>query len=560
MTDSTRSTNGPAFDAAWQCSPLELPARFECAFDRPLVQGAAQLGVQTFGTVASLIEANTDCGFSSPAVLSAVTVDGPVGYPDATAVFRIDEPCLLSYPQPTVIDTDCNGVRTWVQGRAWVTGRFTLAGIASGDPAEPIVPTRRDPAALQLSSRFEDFAVWTDPGTNVLNIRSGRLSGTVAPRVAIDSATGACSITTPVAQIRSLRYDNAVVSLEQDAKRFDLSVARSDLDAINGQMETATNRLTGEMTVDGVRYDIPAEGDPILNPDYDQEAFDRSFACTENLVIPASEAACNMKQPIGEGVARLLILAAGTLASTVNADDSCGFEDFWTLISPDIVEGDDGERGRLVWSIDDCEIQGSATSADSTDCVGGRRFQDGSYVIDAQRTVVGLRDTDYIIFDSIIPDTPNSVVLELSDAGVENYRIFDVRPNESDAFRAFEMEQGRIAAIVEPILGENASSRGTYDIATPVARFSAVRLLEGTEVTVFNDGKTFKVYVDSAQLEGFNGSYSGFGTNELRGQVVIDGTTVTISLPLDPDFEQQSFDESYACTTDLVATIPPDGG
>ena len=236
-----------SFDSAWQCGTLERPVRFDCAFNDPLAQGAAQLGVQTFGMVATLIEGDERCGFSSPQVMSRVAIDGPVGFPDATAVFTIDRSCELSFPQPKVIDTDCNGIRTFAQGTVRVAGTFTLNGIASGDPAEPIVPTSREPAALELTASYEDFAIWTDPGTNILTIRSGQQSGTVAPRVGIDDATGACSITTPVAQIRDLRYIQAPVTVEQDGRQFNVVIDSAELDATNGRTETATNRLTGRL-------------------------------------------------------------------------------------------------------------------------------------------------------------------------------------------------------------------------------------------------------------------------------------------------------------------------
>ncbi|MEM7677358.1 MAG: hypothetical protein AAF449_15270, partial [Myxococcota bacterium] len=444
-----------AFDEAWQCAPLEMPARFDCRFEEPLAQGAAQLSVQTFGMMATLLEADERCGFSSQQVIDRVSVDGVVGYDNATAIYRIDTPCELSYPEPTIVDTDCNGINTYAQGKARVTGIFTLNGIASGDPLEPIVPTRRDPAVLELFGSFDDFKVWTDPGTNLLTIRDGRLSGEVAPRVGIDDITGACSITTPVARISNLRFNQSNIILEQDGRRFDAFVNDSDLRATNGRTENATNRLVGFLTMDGTRHIIPTDGEPILNPDYDQETFDRSFACKENLTVPSTEEACNMKQVIGEGVARLLILATGILSAEINADEECGFEDFWVQIDPDIVEGDDGGPGRLVWSVDNCVINGSTTQPNSTDCMGGRRFMSGRYDLDARRTVRGRRDTDFVIFDSIIPDTPNSVVIELEDARLQNYRIYDIRPNEFDPFRGFEIPDGRLAAIVEPITGEN---------------------------------------------------------------------------------------------------------
>ena len=136
--------------------------------------------------------------------------------------------------------------------------------------------------------------------------------------------------------------------------------------------------------------------------------------------------------------------------------------------------------------------------------------------------------------------------------------MYSVRPGETAAYQGIEIERARIAGIVEPITGENRENRGHYDIATPVARLTAVRLLEGAHVTIFSEGKTFTAYIDSAQLEGFNGSYVGLGlTNYLQGQIVVDGYPVTIDAVLDPSFEQTTFDQSYRCTENLAALIPP---
>ena len=71
----------PDYDAAkfvdnYACTPdLSSPESFECADLNPrLADGAARLTVKMLGTVAGLIEADTTCGFSSNAVLSAPAV------------------------------------------------------------------------------------------------------------------------------------------------------------------------------------------------------------------------------------------------------------------------------------------------------------------------------------------------------------------------------------------------------------------------------------------------------------------------------------------------------
>ena len=78
-----------------------------------------------------------------------------------------------------------------------------------------------------------------------------------------------------------------------------------------------------------------------LDPNYDHDDALASFACTPNLVLPASDEDCNFDAVIAANAARLTIQAAGTLASMINADDACGFEDtLGVLLFPSEVVGD----------------------------------------------------------------------------------------------------------------------------------------------------------------------------------------------------------------------------
>jgi len=54
----------------------------------------------------------------------------------------------------------------------------------------------------------------------------------------------------------------------------------------------------------------------------------------------------------------------------------------------------------------------------------------------------------------------------------------------------------------------------------------------------------------------FNGTYDG-QSNSISGSVTVGGTAVPLADPrLNPDFDQDAFDATYACTPDLVEPVP----
>ena len=95
-----------------------------------------------------------------------------------------------------------------------------------------------------------------------------------------------------------------------------------------GDKDGHENHLAGDVVVDvldarGLAVDVSGP----LDPSYDHDDALASFACTPNLVLPASDEDCSFDPVIAANAARLTIQAAGTLASMINADDACGIED-----------------------------------------------------------------------------------------------------------------------------------------------------------------------------------------------------------------------------------------
>jgi hypothetical protein len=86
-------------------------------------------------------------------------------------------------------------------------------------------------------------------------------------------------IPTPVARFSNVVGINQAVTLTSAGKVFHFNIERSNLQAVNGSFRGESNRLQGEIVVDGEVITIDAP----LNPDFSQGGFDATYQCTANL-------------------------------------------------------------------------------------------------------------------------------------------------------------------------------------------------------------------------------------------------------------------------------------
>ncbi|MEW5850345.1 MAG: hypothetical protein AB2A00_16265 [Myxococcota bacterium] len=560
----------PEFDAvifenAGSCKPNVVvpPSDAECLLTDKLGEGAARLSVANFGALVQTVEANTSCGFSSEAVKNGVSLTGTVGERGGEALYTISSPCTVTFSAKTEVSRDCNGVVTWVEGTATVTGTKRLRGIRTGDLEQPIVPTTRDPAEISLTATLTDFRVTMSNSNNALTIKAGTLSGKLRPRLALDEETGACSIATPNVEFQDITYSNARLLLSSEGKSFLLDVASASLDAQNGEKDGRQNFLAGTMDVDGKHLLVPLDqSKPVLNPQFDPMAFTTSYACTPHIAIPQSDAECSFHKTLGEGASRLLIQTVGTLASMINTDTDCGFENTFVKLGPDQVEGDDGELGSMHWSIQDCELGQGGQEVYQHDCNGGDLWVSGTASVDASRTVRGIREKMLWLIDSIRPNTRESVDIFLDHVDLTEFTAGYNEPDTGEPKGTLTIHSGTLSALIQPVLAERRSDAGKFDVApyvvVSISEISNV-VVRNVNATLHTEGKTFHVRIDEANLSAFNGSYQG-DTNWLTGNIKIDGQTVEFTdIPLNPSFNQQSFNSGYACMDDLMSVIPVNG-
>ena len=265
-----------------------------CFFEKTLATGAARLLVKAYGVITKTIDADTECGFDNKLDQIWEFVDtsllGPAFTGEPVSVDWAVDQCVIGSNEREVVAEDCSGNVISIDGTANVTGTKTVTGQLnlSGTPLHPL---NRRSAKFEFSridlSNFaavEQKAGDDDVGPHLV-FHSGTLTGMSHPVTGeAEDNPGAYFIKTPVSGFEAVSVD-AQVTLHNDGKIFHLVLNASDLDAFNGSYGFNTNSLSGDLWVNGTRYRMSNDGAPmILNPEYDQDEFDATYVCKENLL------------------------------------------------------------------------------------------------------------------------------------------------------------------------------------------------------------------------------------------------------------------------------------
>jgi len=552
------------FRAAYACkADLLVPQDYECPdLGEAVADGAARLLLSNVGNLVSAAVADTRCGFASPAVVDTVRTTGDVGRDGGEAVFVIDQACEIVLDD-ALLSRTCQAVDTRGTGRARIKGTMRQRGRLTGDPLQPIIPTSRDAVEITFDIDFDGFAVATGAAgddVKTFTVKTGGVTGRMMPRLAKDTTTGACSVATPV-----VTFDNVVVKpgtgglLKSGPLAVDVALDAGSLSAQANIKDGVENTLDGELTVRVLGEEaraVDVSGD--LDPEWDPALATASFAaCAPNLEIPASDDDCSFDAVLAENAARLAVQTAGTLAGLINGDDDCGFEDtLGVLMWPGEVVGDSGERGSMTWDVLDCPISRPADFQMSEDCSGGRTMVEGdASFVDVSRTVRGLREKMLlgVLIDSIVPQSRDSVDIVMREVQLTEFATWSLVPGSDEPAGILVIHDGTLSATVQPATGARESEPTTFDVATPVARLSSLRL--SGDVSLHAQGKVFHFRVDDSELLATNGPFLG-AENALSGTISVDGKAHTLeALPLNPDYRPQAFDAAYACTEDLLSPV-----
>jgi hypothetical protein len=585
---------------------LQFPVKYDGCTDieAELISGAARLSVAHLGALASLMQADDNCGFSAPSVIDAVQTEGNLGERGGRATWTVSD-CVMAFPEPTVVATDCNGNETVIQGSVTASGTFSLAGwLAAPDNKEqPIVPDTWQPATLNVSFDLDNLSVRSGLD-QYLTAQSGVLSGVVRPQTAIDTETGACSIATSNAEISDVSWTpGSELIVNSGEFAIHVGVDGADLTATNGRLNGNENYLAGTLTIGGEDYAVPfGPNEPapnILVPDFSLDDHNNSFACEPGMQMPSSSDECSFFKVIGEGAARLVVQTMGEATSFVNAEPNCGFGRGTGLIPGDIVTGStatpeqpaEGDQCNLFFTTDTlledypegCMMATDASDPPTENCVGDQTFRNGNLWVKADRVVGGSYVPAPFGIHNINSNDHNEVHVIMREVNFEDFSMWSLSADGEEGPGELVMHNGTGTGDVFPILAGTGGDINQKQGPTPVAFLKGIQY--SGDVTLVAQGRTFKFTIDSMEVDAFNGRWVGdnnwndapiydYGPmsvfssggpyeNFIDGSITIDGETIDMDMQgLVPGFDAATFKAGYcpcAIQADEIAECVPDG-
>lgn len=247
------------------------------------VEDLGRLAVLNGAMVTQVVSADDACGFESAAVRDAAVLTGEPG--GLGALELTTEACALELGALEEVISDCSDAETRLGGRVVVWATLRMEGLVTGNPMFPILPQRSDAVSVTLhEARFDHFQVQVDGFTST--VREGSLSGRFSPRLAVGSASGACTVITPNVTVEDLVYYSASLVLEDDEELTHLYLASSNLSAQVGAGADAENTLRGTLLVYDRTFDLARDPPLPLDPEYDPTTFVQGYACTPDLELP----------------------------------------------------------------------------------------------------------------------------------------------------------------------------------------------------------------------------------------------------------------------------------
>jgi len=549
--------NRTTFLQDFECTEdLATPISHSCELAPRVAEAAGRLSVKMFANLVKYANAEESCGFESPIALANTKISGAIGYRDGNVIIPIESDCVIEFPEPTVIAEDCNGDQTIATGKVTLRGTKQVFGIPTGDPEAPAVPTSNMPAIIMVDADLENFGLEYSNSTKHLVVKAGQISGSLTPRMFLDTETGACSASTPNAQYDDVVLSNADVSLYSSGNRIDATVTRSIVQAVSGIVGDTENFMDGQIEIDGASYSLPLdEESTALDPDYHETLFAMTYDCIPEYIEPL-EGDCTFERVIAEATARLVVKNWGVITKRIDDDEECGFARTLNMI-PGGIGGNPFDVVTADFSIDACTI-GNVDVA--TDCLGTRTAIAGYATVTGEKTVTG---AIALASPPIQPVNRNSAMFRFTKIDVEDFAAMEYDEGSSEPNPHLILHAGTFTGYSHPVTGEAADSPGRFFIKTPVSQFRDVTI-GNTVATLVNGNKQFKVTIDSAKLTAFNGTYHDGETlhsNSIEGQISIDGKSYTVPVNLDdptlnPNFDQETFDASYACKENLLEPVP----
>ncbi len=490
--------------------------------------GVARLTVKNVGTIASLVNSDSRCGFESQAVKDAVQLDGEAGR-IGKATWYVDH-CLIDLGKDYDFGRGCHGEPgERGSGKVIVTARRVIEGRLTGDVGLPIIPAGPDAVVIDiLDATFDKFTIAPASGAPKLVMRDGSISATLKPRLAAERDTGICAIVTSNVTFSNIRYRDATVRVKTEDRDFEVDVDASNITAQNGIGPGGENTLAGVIDVWGTKKKVPNDGDNDgLDPGYHGPSTPDPECVPKNLQLPVSFA-CNSEPILAQNLGRIAIITVGELAKHSFSDPHCGLSTSYGLdtLTQEGPVGRDG--GKITLSIDHCGLSLPAADADIKSGIRGTAIVDAR--LEATGIITGAQDPP------IVPTSRDAAVLTV-DAQLADFTLTYNRG------WALTFERGRLAGEVVPRLAYDPTV-GACSVPTEIATFNNVHIEDAVLVLRYQD-MVMRFDVPRADLQAQACEKDG-STNWLTGTAEVDGNTYAVPPEgadpvLDPTYDPATY-------------------
>ena len=280
---------------------LDKPASYDCPVDRFLAIQASRLLIQNIGNIALELGQNKECGPKREGMLKQYRST----YKHSYSKLKIPlQNCQLRNLEAKKLTTDCHAVKTYMEGKADITGNTIVTGkiIYASEYLEIFTDIlRQDPQ----NTLFDFQKITLDNYTSydvvhseklpqyLLHIKEGTLSAQVEPIFTESNKLCDFSAATPNVYFHGVTLKEAKSTLRLNLKNiissddlfldFELDINNSNLSAQNGFYNKKGNWLSGSISIDGKEHHLH---ELLLHPFFKQKHFDDSYRCLVEKIIP----------------------------------------------------------------------------------------------------------------------------------------------------------------------------------------------------------------------------------------------------------------------------------
>lgn len=443
-------------------------------------------------------------------------------------------------------------------GRVILSGERSMEGYLTSNSFQPVIPTSGKYVFQFNDAEFHDYKVIEEDLGYQLTITKGAASFKVTIPLKVDPKTRLYSEPDNDLIYEHIRFAEGtqfLISVQKETSEFkgdyQVPVHNSDLNA-----HIAANKIDGTIGIFESSIKVPTDKLGLLD----------TKPIVENPQRPHQHNTIENFEALM--IARFLILNLGTITQEAASEDlkgntwfGCGFSSNLSRLQG-VADGKVGERGRMQFPMDGCEIINESKPASLPDpCTEHPPLLKGSVIASGTQHVRGLRDEFCVLFKcfgSIIPDNPHAVDFDFSAISVDNFETLLPPRQETNIGGGLRMISGAFKAKTHPVLGEKKEKACDFGRTTPIAAFAIdVDHDVVVELELSHQGLPFfkskRLTISHAKLEAQNGVFNGVG-NFLTGEIVVNGGRFTFSPhmdKLDPFYDQQAFDKSYECRTKL---------